>query len=126
MQWSALIHTRFHVSGATRDTARPLLDFNYGSLTLCGSLFQTIHLSIRVPRRGPHPERINPSGLDSSPFARHYLGNRFRFLLLRLLRCFTSAGLAPLELSLFIPRSYTVTCRGFPHSDIPGLKPACG
>ena len=33
----------------------------------------------------------NMSGLGSSPFARHYSGNHCYFLLLRLLRCFSSA-----------------------------------
>ena len=40
----------------------------------------------------------NPEGVPSvwapSAFARHYLRNRFLFLFLRLLRCFTSAGIA--------------------------------
>ncbi len=31
-------------------------------------------------------------GLGSSPFARHYLGNHYCFLFLRLLRCFSSPG----------------------------------
>ena len=39
-----------------------------------------------------NPTKINLNGLDCSPFARHYSGNRIRFLFLRLLRCFTSAG----------------------------------
>ena len=33
----------------------------------------------------------NNIGLGSFPFARHYLGNHYYFLLLRLLRCFSSA-----------------------------------
>src|SRR5690606_38056774 len=33
----------------------------------------------------------NINGLGSFPFARHYLGNHCYFLLLRLLRCFSSA-----------------------------------
>ena len=33
----------------------------------------------------------NNMGLGSFPFARHYLGNHYYFLLLRLLRCFSSA-----------------------------------
>ena len=44
-----------------------------------------------------NPTKINPDGLGCSHFARHYFGNRFRFLLLCLLRCFSSAG------SLHIP-----------------------
>ena len=34
-------------------------------------------------------------GLGSSPFARHYSGNDYYFLFLRLLRCFSSPGLPP-------------------------------
>ena len=34
--------------------------------------------------------RRNAHGLGSSPFARHYSGNRFFFLLLQVLRCFSS------------------------------------
>ena len=35
------------------------------------------------------------SGLGSFPFARHYAGNRFFFLFLRVLRCFSSPGSPP-------------------------------
>ena len=38
---------------------------------------------------------LNKNGLGCSRFARRYLGNRFLFLFLRLLRCFSSAGLLP-------------------------------
>ena len=40
-----------------------------------------------------NPGGITTSGLASFPFARRYLGNRFFFLFLRLLRCFSSAGI---------------------------------
>ena len=40
-----------------------------------------------------NPKGITTLGLASFPFARRYLGNRFFFLFLRLLRCFSSAGL---------------------------------
>ena len=43
-----------------------------------------------------NPESITTSGLASFPFARRYLGNRCFFLFLRLLRCFSSAGLPTL------------------------------
>jgi hypothetical protein len=39
----------------------------------------------------------NIVGLGSSPFARHYLGNHFCFLLLRILRCFSSPRLLPFQ-----------------------------
>ena len=42
------------------------------------------------PRR-----RLDASGLGPSPFAHHYLGNHCCFLLLRVLRCFSSPGSPP-------------------------------
>ena len=39
----------------------------------------------------------NIPGLGSFPFAHHYLGNHCYFLLLRLLRCFSSSGLPPFQ-----------------------------
>ena len=41
---------------------------------------------------GPYPESITTSGLGFSDFARHYFRNRFYFLFLRVLRCFSSPG----------------------------------
>jgi hypothetical protein len=62
---------------------------------------------------------LNIAGLGSSAFARHYLRNHYYFLLLWVLRCFSS------------PRSPTYTgmiqlhCTGLPHSDIYGSKDIC-
>ena len=41
---------------------------------------------------GPYPARISTDGLGCSDFARHYFRNRFYFLFLRVLRCFSSPG----------------------------------
>ena len=60
--------------------------------------------------------------LVSSPFARHYSGNDYYFLFLRLLRCFSSPGLLAPTKSQSSPR---VQRGGFPHSDICGSKVAC-
>ena len=60
--------------------------------------------------------------LGSSPFARHYSGNDFYFLFLRLLRCFSSPGLLAPTKSQSSPR---LQRGGFPHSDICGSKVAC-
>ena len=60
--------------------------------------------------------------LGSSPFARHYLGNDYYFLFLRLLRCFSSPGLLASTQSQSSPH---VQCGGFPHSEICGSKVAC-
>ena len=40
---------------------------------------------------------LNNLGLGFSPFARHYLGNHYCFLFLRVLRCFSSPGLPSLR-----------------------------
>ncbi len=60
-------------------------------------------------------------GLGSSPFDRHYSGNRY-FLSL-------PAGTKMFQFPAFPPRSLAVTGlqpAGFPHSDISGSKPVCG
>ena len=71
------------------------LNFAYASFTLSGWLSQN-HSAIN---HGPIPWSATPkclhSGLGSSPFARRYLGNRFFFLFLRLLRCFSSPAYLP-------------------------------
>ena len=78
-----------------------------------------------ILRLFPHILRsFNPDpqvGLGSFPFARHYLGNRFFFLFLRLLRCFSSPGCSHYNY-WFIIWYWRFTTSGFPHSDISGSK----
>ena len=72
--------------------------------------------------RNPIGQRL--TGLGSSPFARRYLGNRYFFLFLRVLRCFSSPGLPLVYLCI----QYTVLRRylsGFPHSEIFGSQAIC-
>jgi hypothetical protein len=109
--------------------------FVYGALTLCGDPFQrpsTNDHTFFTPRpRGstdrtvPRPRFHNPcrvshgNGLASSAFARHYSRNHGCFLLLWVLRCFTS----PRSLHtpyVFRRGSHHMTGAGFPHSDILG------
>ena len=52
------------------------------------------------------------AGLGSSPFARRYWGNRYYFLLLRVLRCFSSPR------SPHAQRDVGIAPDGLPHSDI--------
>ena len=52
------------MSRGTRDTPRALQDFAYGSFTLFGRPFQTIPLSVRVPRWSP----TTPEGIASRRF----------------------------------------------------------
>ena len=92
--WSRQIQTGFLVSRPTQDTATSYLTYVYVPFTLYGSTFQKIplrrHSDIAVLR--PRYCRNN-IGLGCFHFARHYFGNHGCFLLLRLLRCFSSAGL---------------------------------
>ena len=64
----------------------------YGTVTRCGATFQTLPLTTGVPRCGPTTPAGHryPTGLGSSPFARHYWGNHCYFLFLEVLRCFSS------------------------------------
>jgi hypothetical protein len=91
-RWCWRIPTGFLRSRGTQDTTSvvplactglsPILPgFPSGSTSLDES-----HVVVLQPRYCR-----NNSGLGSFPFARHYLGNHCYFLLLRLLRCFSSA-----------------------------------
>ena len=90
--WSPCLPSGFLVSRRTPDSAKPPQDFAYGIVTLFDLPFKTVRLSFRVPCCGPSPESISTPGLGSSDFARHYFRNRFYFLFLRVLRCFSSPG----------------------------------
>ena len=45
---------------ATQDTPRAAIDFGYGSLTLWGANFQSLHLSVAVSYRGPTTPEAKP------------------------------------------------------------------
>ena len=54
--------------------------------------FQLLCLAFRFVDDCPTTPEVNTSGLGCFPFAHHYLGNRYCFLFLQLLRCFNSLG----------------------------------
>ena len=103
--WSARIHAKFHVCRITQVPPRVSSVFGYGPLTLCGTTFLKFHLTVLIPYRWSYnPGAINP-GLGFSAFVRHYRQNRFRFLFLWVLRCFTSPRLTlPRTLLRGVPR----------------------
>ena len=68
------------------------LDFAYGTFTLFRPPFQVCSAIQSSLSWGPYPARIATRGLGYSDFARHYFRNRFYFLFLRVLRCFSSPG----------------------------------
>ena len=68
--------------------------FRYAPLTLSGRPSHAVLLPWTVSYAVLTPGCKHP-GLGSFPFARRYLGNRFFFLFLRVLRCFSSPGSLP-------------------------------
>ena len=66
------------------------LRFAYGDFTLCVRTFQSASATYFMRCECPQPH--TKAWLGSFPFARRYLGNRCFFLLLRVLRCFSSPG----------------------------------
>ena len=113
------------MSRPTWDTGGPGRVFGYGAFTPCGRTFQSVRLTSPVPCSGPATPGGKPPGLASCAFARHYSRNRYCFLLLRVLRCFTSPSVAPADY-VFIRRWHPVKGAGFPHSEIRGSKPVDG
>ena len=75
-----------YYSGATRLASH----FAYGNFTLFVQLFQNCSAILRNALMWSATPENKSSGLASFPFARRYLGNRCFFLLLELLRCFSS------------------------------------
>ena len=66
----------------------------YGTITLSGSIFQWILIHYTTNSVVLQPQSCrNKTGLGYSAFARRYLRNHYCFLLLRVLRCFSSPGL---------------------------------
>ena len=90
--WSPCLPSGFLVSRRTPDSAKPFPVFAYGIVTLFDLPFKTVRLTGQVLYRGPYPVSVSAYGLGSSDFARHYFRNRFYFLFLRVLRCFSSPG----------------------------------
>ena len=135
--WSPQIPTGFPVPGRTQVPAKEVhVVFAYGAVTRCGVTFQSLRLPRNFVTSRPAGRRIMTSpttpgrqrlpswhyaGLGSSPFARHYSGNRGFFPFLRLLRCFSSP--ACLHVPYVFRHGYArITTREFPHSEIPGSK----
>jgi hypothetical protein len=134
--------------GFTRDSTGPVLlgstlrsrrSFAYGTVTLYRATFQMLPLPRRfvtprqpgrtgkaVPQPPPRNARrlSHAQGLASSAFAHHYSRNRFCFLFLRVLRCFTSPRYHQPPYA-FRRRRPSMTTAGFPHSEILESQPGC-
>ena len=86
---------------------------------------KTFLLELLIIYCGPNPMCITTHGLGSSYFARHYSRNRFLFLFLWVLRCFSSPRslLIYYFTHIWILRLFALS--EFPHSDISGLMDIC-
>ncbi len=91
-RWSSLVPTGFLVSRRTLDTHSLKTISLTGLLPSLAVLSNTLQLSFLVDFWVLHPVGITTYGLGSSDFARHYFRNRFYFLFLRVIRCFSSPG----------------------------------
>src|SRR5476649_1949639 len=114
MTWSAWIHNRFHVSGATQDTTRSALFFEYGAVTLFGPSFQTVFLTLafHVMVLQPRQDKSRRFGLLS--FRSPLLTESILILFLRLLRCFTSPRFALPTLCIQVRVTPNYRCRVSP------------
>ena len=70
----------------------PSNNFAYGTVTPFGEPFQTPSAIVFSTKQSPYPPHIAIWSLGCSNFARHYFQNRFFFLFLRVMRCFSSPG----------------------------------
>ena len=115
--WSLRLPTRFLVSGCTLDTATSTLISFTGlspSLVVLPITFYYDHWIASAVR---NPKCISTLGLGSSAFARRYLQNRFFFLLLWVLRCFSSPRLPPYTLCIHVQATGVFLPARFPHSE---------
>lgn len=75
-----------------------IISYLYKTFTSYGATFQLLLIQYNNQHWVLQPPYCrNNIGLGYSNFARHYSRNHFCFLLLRLLRCFSSAGSPPLK-----------------------------
>ena len=86
---------------------------------------KTFLLELLIVYRGPNPMCITTHGLGSSYFARHYSRNRFLFLFLWVLRCFSSPRSLLIHYFTHVWILELFSSSEFPHSDISGLMDIC-
>ena len=104
---------------------RPTSAFVYGGVTLYAAASQLLPLASAdtvMWSYNPTPETW--SGLGYSPFARRYLGSRYYFTFLQVLRCFSSLR-SPPQTYVFSKGLTGFRPAGFPHSEILGSTLVC-
>ena len=91
-----------------------LVLYVYRAVTSYGPVFQPVPLKTSFRLMVLQPQNcLNNPGLGYFHFARHYSGNHFCFLFLRVLRCFSSPG-SPTDYSIYPDKSGWVAPFGYP------------
>ena len=122
--WALRLHTGFHVSGTTLVPPEPIGISPTGISPSASGFSKTVQLSfLDLVWWSATPDN-KLSGLACFPFARRYLGNRCFFLLLGLLRCFSSPRFLRIHY-VFMYGYLHITTGGFPHSEIYGSMDMC-
>ncbi len=107
----------FSCPALLRYLLRVWINFAYAPVTLFRVAFQPLRLSTRLVtlllQALQPPCHRNGTGLGSSEFARHYYRNRGFFLLLEVLRWFTSLR-SPAPAYVFSGALHGFTMQGFP------------
>ena len=100
--------------------------FVYETFTLYSLVFQTNSTRFKQSHVfSPNPRSVSSSSLGSSSFARHYSRNRFFFLFLWVLRCFSSPRSLLIYYFTHIWINRVLPLFEFPHSDICGSIDIC-
>ena len=123
--WSLRLPTRFLVSGCTLD---PTVSFVISLTGLSPSLVilpRMFYYNSWITSVVLNPGCISTSGLGSFAFARRYSQNRFFFLLLWVLRCFSSPRLPIYTLFIHVWQTGLFLPARFPHSDSHGSRFIC-
>ena len=120
--WALRIQAGFHVSRPTWDTRGTHEASRRGLSPATARLSRRSRSPRLVHGRVPQPRGTGPPVWAWSAFARRYLRNRSFFLLLRLLRCFTSPGLAHGAIS-FLARAPSCWMAGCPIRKPPDQRP---
>ncbi len=113
------------MSRGTRDTAKVLLVFAYGAITLYGQTFQPVLLTIGNPTSRSHNPGRQACRFGLFPFRSPLLWESLLLSFPQGTKMFQFPWFASAAY-VFSYRCHTITRGGFPHSEIPGSKPVCG
>ena len=122
--WSRKIHTGFHVTRATQDSAIIVSVYPYRAFTFCGASFRMLPVQRYNKYRGPTTPQMPQGHLRFRlfPVRSPLLGESLiYFLFLRVLRCFSS----PRSPRILMYALTAIQTAGLSHSETRGSKVTC-